>query len=67
MVAKKCTKKRDALGKSFFCQSKPVSIAFLPFMLPLLSLSSLLKVPFVYKRVCFVNGVNKTTTFFERK
>ena len=38
---KKCTKKRDARAKLFFCQSK--AIAFLPFSL--LSPSSLLKVP----------------------
>ena len=54
---KKCT-------KSVISQSKPISIAFLPFMLSLMSSSSLLKLPIVYKRVCFVNEVNKTTTFF---
>ena len=64
MIAKKCTKKRDARGKLFFCQSKPISIAFLPFMLLLLSSSLFLKLPIVHKRVCFVNDVNKTTTFF---
>ena len=62
-MAKKMYKKRDARGKTFFCQSKPVSIAFLPFSLPLLSSSSFLKLPIVHKRVCFVNDVNKTTTF----
>ena len=64
MIAKKCTKRRDARVKLFFCQSKPISIAFLPFMLPLLSSSSFLKLPIVHKRVCFVNDVNKITTFF---
>ena len=63
-MPKKMYKKRDARGKTFFCQSKPISIAFLPFMLPLLSSSSFLKLPIVHKRVCFVNDVNKTTTFF---
>ena len=63
-MPKKMYKKRDARGKTFFCQSKPVSIAFLPFMLPLLSSSSLLQLPIVHKRVCFVKEVNKTTTFF---
>ena len=63
-MAKKCTKKRDARVKLFFCQSKPISIAFLPFSLSLLSSSLLLQLPIVYKRVCFVNDVNKTTTFF---
>ena len=67
MIAKKCTKKRDARGKLFFCQSKPISIAFLPFMLLLLSSSLFLKLPIVHKRVCFVNDVNTTITFFERK
>ena len=67
MTAKKCTKKRDARAKLFFCQSKPISIAFLLFSLPLPSSSSLLKLPSVYKRVCFVKEVNKATTFFERK
>ena len=57
-------KKRDARGKTFFCQSKPISIAFLPFSLSLLASSSFLKLPIVHKRVCFVNDVNKTTTFF---
>ena len=61
---KKIYKKRDARVKLLFCQSKPISIAFLPFMLSLMSSSSLLKLPIVYKRVCFVNEVNKTTTFF---
>ena len=65
MTAKKCTKKRDARAKLLFCQSKP--IAFLPFSLPLPPSSSLLKLPIVYKRVCFVKEVNKTTTSFERK
>ena len=51
MMAKKCTKKRDARAKLFFCQSKPVNIAFLPFILPLLSSSSFLKLPIVHKRV----------------
>ena len=37
-MAKKCTKKRDARAKFYFC-----SIAFLPFSLP--SPSSLLKLP----------------------
>ena len=64
MTAKKCTKKRDARAKLFFCQSKPISIAFLPFMLPLLSSSSLLNLPIVHKRVRFVKDVNKTTNFF---
>ena len=67
MTAKKCTKKRDARAKLFFCQSKPISIAFLPFSLPLQSSSSFLKLSIVYKRVCFVKEVNKATTFFERK
>ena len=40
-----------------------MSIAFLPFMLLLLSSSLFLKLPIVHKRVCFVNDVNKTTTF----
>ena len=61
---KKMYKKRDARGKTFFCQSKPISIAFLPFSLSLLASSSLLQLPIVHKRVCFVNDVNKTTTFF---
>ena len=64
MAKKKMYKKRDARAKLLFCQSKPISITFLPFMLSLMSSSSLLKLPIVYKRVCFVNGVNKTTTFF---
>ena len=38
---KKCTKKRDARAKLWFCQSEPV--AFLPFSLT--SPSSLLKLP----------------------
>ena len=63
-MPKKMYKKRDARGKTFFCQSKPISIAFLPFSLSLLASSSLLKLPIVHKRVCFVNDVNKTTTFF---
>ena len=66
-MVKKCTKKRDARVKLFFCQSKPVSIAFLPFMLLLLLSSLFLKLLIVHKRVCFVNSVNKTITFFERK
>ena len=42
VMAKKCTKKRDARAKLLFCQeSKP--IAFLPLSLP--SPSSLLKLP----------------------
>ena len=61
-MPKKMYKKRDARGKTFFCQSKPVP--FLPFSLSLLASSSLLKLPIVHKRVCFVNDVNKTTTFF---
>ena len=61
---KKMYKKRDARGKTFFCQSKPISIAFLPFSLSLLASSSLLQLPIVHKRVCFVKEVNKTTTFF---
>ena len=63
-MPKKMYKKRDARGKTFFCQSKPISIAFLPFSLSLLASSPLLQLPIVYKRVCFVNDVNKTTTFF---
>ena len=63
-MPKKMDKKRDARGKTFFCQSKPISIAFLPFSLSLLASSSLLKLPIVHKRVCFGNDVNKTTTFF---
>ena len=66
-MAKKCTKKRDARAKLLFCQSKPISIVFLPFMLPLLSSSSFLMLPIVHKGVCFVKDVNKTTNFFERK
>ena len=66
-MAKKCTKKRDARVKLFFCQSKPVGIAFLPFMLLLLLSSLFLKLLIVHKRVFFVNSVNKTITFFERK
>ena len=42
-TAKKCTKKRDARAKLFFCQSKPS--AFLPLSLP--SPSSLLKFPVI--------------------
>ena len=53
--------------KGFFCQSNAISIAFFLFSLPLLSSSSssssLLKLPIVYKRVCFVNEVNNTNTF----
>ena len=64
---KKMYKKAWCTCKVVFCQSNPISIAFLPFSLPLLSSSSLLKVPIVYKRVCFVKEVNKATTFFERK
>ena len=41
-----------------------MSIAFLPFVLPSLSSSSLLKLNIVHKRVCFVNDVNKRTTSF---
>ena len=63
-MPKKMYIKRDARGKTFFCQSKPISIAFLPFSLSLLASSSLLKLPIVHKRVCFENDVNKTTTFF---
>ena len=64
---KKMCKKAWCTCKVVFCQSKPISIAFLPFPLRLLSSSSLLKLPIVYKRVCFVKEVNKATTFFERK
>ena len=39
-TAKKCTKKRDAVAKLLVRQS---IVAFLPFSLPLLSMSSLLK------------------------
>ena len=46
VTAKKCTKKRDARAKLFFCQYKP--IAFLPFLLT--SPSSLLKLPNVMVR-----------------
>ena len=66
-MAKKCTKKRDARAKLLFCQSKPISIVFLPFMLPLLSPLSFLKLPIVHKGFCFVKDVNKTTNLFERK
>ena len=45
--------------KVVFCQSKPVSIAFLTFSLSLLSSSLLLQLPIVYKRVCFAKDVNK--------
>ena len=60
MTAKKCTKKRDARAKLFFCQSKPVSIAFSPFSMSLPSLSLLLQLPIVYKRVYFVKDINMT-------
>ena len=63
MAKKKMYEKRDARGKSFFCQSKPISIAFFPFSLPLLSSSSLLKLRIVYNKVCFVKEVNKANTF----
>ena len=48
--------------KVVFCQSKAISIAFFEFSLLFLSSSSssLLKLSFVYKRVCFVKEVNKT-------
>ena len=41
MMAKKCTKKRDACAKWLLCQSKHISL--LPFLMPLPS--SLLKLP----------------------
>ena len=41
MMAKKCTKKRDACAKLLFYQSKHISL--LPFLMPLPS--SLLKLP----------------------
>ena len=41
LTAKKCTRKRHALAKLLFCQSKP--IAFLPFSLRRRCLSSLVQ------------------------
>ena len=43
MTAKKCTKKRDARAKLLFCYYKP--IAYLLFLLPSPSPSSLFKLP----------------------
>ena len=50
----------------FFANLSLLVLFFLPFMLSLLSWS-LLKLPIVHKGVCFVNDVNKTITFLERK
>ena len=47
VMARKCTKKRDARAKLLFCQSKP--IVFLPFSLT--SPSSLLKLPLKIKMI----------------
>ena len=60
---KEMYKKVWCTWKVVFCQSKPISIAFLPFSLSLLSSSPLLKLPIVYKRVCFVKGVNKAKQY----
>ena len=50
--------------RRFFANLSLLVLLFLPFSLSLLASSSLLKLPIVHKRVCFVNDVNKTITFF---
>ena len=52
--SKEMYKKVGCTCKVVFCQSKPISIAFLPLSLSLLSPSPLLKLPIVYKRLGFV-------------
>ena len=54
-TSQSCSNGKETSKKSgMHVQSKPISIAFLPFSLSLLSPSPLLKLPIVYKRLCFV-------------
>ena len=61
---KEMYKKAWSSAKLFFVNLRLLVLFFFPFSLPLLSSSSpFLKLPIVYKRVCFVNEVNKKNIF----
>ena len=61
---KEMYKKAWSSAKLFFVNLRLLVLLFFPFSFPLLSSPSpLLKLPIVYKRVCFVNEVNKKNIF----